>query len=73
MVARCNQDVQAVQHTCHLEYRCLQGSDNGTVVIHHLPEITAGVGIELLSELKAAGVEKASFQVSGEKCGNVGL
>ena len=24
-----------------------------------------GVGIELLSELKAAGVEKASFQVSG--------
>jgi len=26
-----------------------------------------GVGIELLSELKAAGVEKASFQVSGEK------
>ena len=32
-----------------------------------------GVGIELLSDLKAAGVEKASFQVSGEKCGNVGL
>jgi len=26
-----------------------------------------GVGIELLSELKAAGVEKASFQVSGER------
>ena len=26
-----------------------------------------GVGIELLSVLKAAGVEKASFQVSGEK------
>jgi len=26
-----------------------------------------GTGIELLSELKAAGVEKASFQVSGEK------
>ena len=26
-----------------------------------------GVGIELLSDLKAAGVEKASFQVSGEK------
>ena len=25
-----------------------------------------GVGIELLSDLKAAGVEKASFQVSGE-------
>ena len=25
-----------------------------------------GVGIELLSELKAAGVEKASFQVSGK-------
>ena len=25
-----------------------------------------GTGIELLSELKAAGVEKASFQVSGE-------
>ena len=25
-----------------------------------------GVGIELLSELKAAGVEKVSFQVSGE-------
>ena len=25
-----------------------------------------GVGIELLSELKAAGVEKASFQVSGQ-------
>ena len=24
-----------------------------------------GVGIELLGELKAAGVEKASFQVSG--------
>ena len=32
-----------------------------------------GVGIELLSDLKAAGVERASFQVSGEKCGNVGL
>ena len=32
-----------------------------------------GVGIELLADLKAAGVEKASFQVSGEKCGNVGL
>ena len=32
-----------------------------------------GVGIELLSDLNAAGVEKASFQVSGEKCGNVGL
>ena len=32
-----------------------------------------GVGIELLSELKAAGVEKASFQVSGSgesKTGN---
>ena len=26
-----------------------------------------GVGIELLAELKAAGVEKASFQVSGGK------
>ena len=26
-----------------------------------------GVGIELLSDLKSAGVEKASFQVSGEK------
>ena len=26
-----------------------------------------GVGIELLGELKAAGVEKASFQVSGER------
>ena len=26
-----------------------------------------GTGIELLSSLKAAGVEKASFQVSGEK------
>ena len=26
-----------------------------------------GTGIELLSDLKAAGVEKASFQVSGEK------
>ena len=32
-----------------------------------------GTGIELLSDLKTAGVEKASFQVSGEKCGNVGL
>ena len=32
-----------------------------------------GAGIELLADLKAAGVEKASFQVSGEKCGNVGL
>ena len=32
-----------------------------------------GVGIELLSDLKAAGVERASFQVSGGKCGNVGL
>ena len=31
-----------------------------------------GVGIELLSALKAAGVEKASFQVSGERgAGNV--
>ena len=26
-----------------------------------------GVGIELLAELKAVGVEKASFQVSGER------
>ena len=26
-----------------------------------------GAGIELLAELKAAGVEKASFQVSGER------
>jgi len=26
-----------------------------------------GVGVELLSELKAVGVEKVSFQVSGEK------
>ena len=26
-----------------------------------------GTGIELLADLKAAGVEKASFQVSGEK------
>ena len=32
-----------------------------------------GTGIELLSDLKAAGVEKASFQVAGEKCGNMGL
>ena len=28
-----------------------------------------GVGIELLGELKAAGVEKASFQVSGDRGG----
>ena len=28
---------------------------------------TLGTGIELLAELKAAGVEKASFQVSGGK------
>ena len=28
-----------------------------------------GVGIELLSRLKAAGVEKASFQVSGKSAG----
>lgn len=28
---------------------------------------TLGTGIELLAKLKAAGVEKASFQVSGEK------
>ena len=27
-----------------------------------------GTGIELLGELKAAGVEKASFQVSGDGC-----
>ena len=32
-----------------------------------------GVGIELLADLKAVGVEKASFQVAGEKCGNRGL
>ena len=32
-----------------------------------------GVGIELLADLKAAGVEKASFQVAGEKCGDRGL
>ena len=32
-----------------------------------------GVGIELLADLKAVGVEKASFQVAGEKCGNMGL
>ena len=29
-----------------------------------------GVGIELLARLKAAGVEKASFQVSGESTGD---
>ena len=28
-----------------------------------------GAGIELLGELKAAGVERASFQVSGERSG----
>lgn len=28
-----------------------------------------GVGIELLAELKAAGIEKVSFQVAGEKDG----
>ena len=28
---------------------------------------TLGTGIELLAELKAAGVEKASFQVSGQQ------
>ena len=28
-----------------------------------------GTGIELLGELKSAGVEKASFQVSGERGG----
>jgi len=40
----------------------------------HLPVLISGdrksslgVGIELLSSLKAAGVEKASFQVSGER------
>ena len=34
-----------------------------------------GVGVGLLSELKAAGVEKASFQVEGGKmqCGNMGI
>ncbi len=31
-----------------------------------------GAGIELLGELKAAGVEKASFQVSGERGGGPG-
>ena len=31
-----------------------------------------GVGIELLSELKAAGVEKASFQVKGSGEGKTG-
>ena len=31
-----------------------------------------GVGIELLSELKAAGVEKASFQVKGSREGTMG-
>ena len=29
-----------------------------------------GIGIELLSELKSAGVEKASFQVSGASSGS---
>jgi biopolymer transport protein ExbD len=33
---------------------------------------TLGVGIELLGELKAVGVEKASFQVSGERGGEAG-
>ena len=31
-----------------------------------------GVGIELLSELKAAGVEKASFQANGSREGTMG-
>ena len=30
-------------------------------------QASLGVGIELLSELKAAGVEKTTFQVSGKK------
>lgn len=32
-----------------------------------------GAGIELLGELKAAGVEKASFQVSGARTGDRGV
>lgn len=32
-------------------------------------ESSLGVGIELLSELKAAGFEKVTFQVAGEKGG----
>ena len=37
------------------------------VLISGYRKSSLGTGIELLSDLKAAGVEKASFQVSGEK------
>ena len=36
------------------------------VIISGDRRASLGVGIELLSELKAAGVEKASFQVTGK-------
>ena len=37
------------------------------VLISSDRKASLGVGIELLSELKAAGVEKTTFQVSGKK------
>ena len=40
---------------------------NFPVLISGDRKSSLGVGIELLSELKKAGVEKASFQVSGKK------
>jgi len=36
------------------------------VIVSGDRKASLGVGIEILGELKAAGVEKASFQVSGE-------
>ena len=40
---------------------------NLPVIISGDRKSSLGAGIELLGELKSAGVEKASFQVSGEK------
>ncbi len=40
---------------------------NMPVLISGDKKASLGTGIELLSALKAAGVEKASFQVSGEQ------
>lgn len=44
----------------------LAGQMKFPVLISGDRKSSLGVGIELLSELKAAGVEKASFQVSGK-------
>ena len=50
--------------------RLVGGHKETPVLIAGDRKASLGMGIELLSRLKAAGVEKASFQVSGKANGN---